>query len=155
MMEALSGAASGIAVVSLAIQLLQSVGTIKTIIRDVKSASKELERLIDLLNRLGALLDDVRSTMERQTSLQGQHFPASSMTILPCLKSCERSLTALQSVIERYQRAQAGTVLIVKKGGDDVRFGFKKNDVADFELRIQREIDCLHAALGAYMTNIQ
>jgi hypothetical protein len=154
-MEALSGAASGIAVVSLAIQVLQSIGTIKTFIRDVKGASKELERLVDLLDRLCALLEDVRSTMERQMPLQGQHFPAPSMTIFNCLKSCEVSLATLQSVIDKYQRAQAGTLSTVKRWNDDVRFGFKKNDIVEFELRIQREIDYLHAAIGLNMTNIQ
>jgi hypothetical protein len=153
-MEALSGAASGIAVVSLVIQLLQSVGTIKTFIRDVKGASKELERLLDLLDRLGALLDDVRNTMERQTSLQGQHFPAPSMTIFNCLKSCEDSLACLHSIIEKYGRSQNGNVSAVAKFKDDIRLGFKKKDIGDFEVRIQREIDYLHTALGLNTTNI-
>jgi heme exporter protein D len=73
-MEALSGAASGIAVVSLAIQLLQSVRTMKTFIRDIEGVSKELEHLADLLDRLGALLDDVRNTMERQRRSKNKTF---------------------------------------------------------------------------------
>jgi len=91
-MEALSGVASGMAVASLSIQLVQSIGTIKAFIRDVRGAPKELERLAELLDRLNALLEDTRNVMEWQTSLQGQHFPAPSMTIFNCLKSCETSL---------------------------------------------------------------
>lgn len=60
-MEALSGAASGMAVISLSIQLIQSVDKIRTFIRNVKGASAELERLAELLARLAAVLDDVRN----------------------------------------------------------------------------------------------
>jgi hypothetical protein len=51
-MEALSGVASGVAIASLSTQLVQSIGTIKTFIRNVKDAPKELDRLVDLLGRL-------------------------------------------------------------------------------------------------------
>jgi hypothetical protein len=53
------------AVASLSIQLVQSIGAIKTFIRNVKGAPEELERLVDLLERLAALLEDVRDVMER------------------------------------------------------------------------------------------
>jgi hypothetical protein len=61
----MDGAASIIAVVSLAIQLIQSVDTVRTFVRDVKGASKELERLVELLDRLSALLQDVRHVIEQ------------------------------------------------------------------------------------------
>jgi hypothetical protein len=153
-MEALSGVASGMAVASLAIQLVQSVRTVKTFIRDVKGASKELERLVELLDRLGALLDDVRNLMERQISLQGQHFPAPSMTIFNCLKSCEASLESLHSIIEKYMKSQSGNVSAMSKLKDDIKFGFKKKDIVDFEVRIQREIEYLQASLNLNSTDI-
>jgi hypothetical protein len=153
-MEALSAVASGMAVASLSIQLLQSVGTIKSFIRDVKGASKELERLETLLDRLNALLEDVHDVMERQTSLQGQHFPAPSQMIFDVLKSCEGSLEALQSVIVKYKRTSNGNTSTVKKLKDDIKFSFKAKDVAEFEVRMQREIDHLHAALGLNSTKI-
>jgi predicted small secreted protein len=68
-MDPLSGAASVIAVASLALQLLQSVNTVKAFVHDIQSASKDLERLADSLGRLGALFQDVRDVMEKQTSL--------------------------------------------------------------------------------------
>lgn len=60
-MEPLSGIASGMAVVSLSLQLIQSVDTIRTFIRNVKEAEKELERLASLLTRLAAILEDTRN----------------------------------------------------------------------------------------------
>jgi hypothetical protein len=62
-MEALSGVASGMAVASLSIQLVQLIGTIKAFIRDVRGAPEELERLAELLDRLNALLEDTRDAM--------------------------------------------------------------------------------------------
>lgn len=152
-MEALSGVASGMAVASLSLQLIQSIGTIKAFIRDVRGASKELERLASLLDRLNALLEDVRAVLERQTSLQDQHFPLPSMTIFECLRSCEASLKDLQDVAEKYQvAARSGTSFRKMKGS--VKFGFKTKDIAGFEERIQRDVDQLHAAVGINTTSI-
>lgn len=60
-MEPLSGAASAIAVVSLSIQLIESVDRIKSFIKNVKGAPKELERLVGLLTRLAAILHDAQN----------------------------------------------------------------------------------------------
>lgn len=148
-MEALSGVASGIAVVSLAIQLVDCVGRIKTLIRNVKDAQKELERLVDLLERLQALLEDVRALMERQISLEAQHFPTPSATIFRCLKSCEKTLEPLQAIIDEHMpsKSKASTSMNRLKSG--LRIGFKTKDIQDFEMRIEREINFLHASLGA------
>jgi hypothetical protein len=153
-MEALSGVASGMAVASLSIQLLQSVGTIKAFIRDVRGASKELERLIHLLDRLNALLEEVRDVMEQQTSLQGQHFPVPSQTVFDALKGCEGSLDSFHIVIEKYKRTPNSKISPLMKLKDDTRFSFKAKDIAGFEMQIQREIDTLHTALGLNSTRI-
>jgi hypothetical protein len=117
-MEVLSGVASGMAVVSLTVQLLQSANAIKTFIRDVKSASKELERLSESLDCLSALLTNVRDVMERQTSLQ--HCPLPSQTISDCLKSCQSSLGLLEETAKRYERKQGGSASALKKLKDDM-----------------------------------
>jgi hypothetical protein len=98
-MEVLSGVASGMAVVSLTVQLLQSANAIKTFIRDVKSASKELERLSDQLECLSALLTNVHDVVKRQTSLQ--HCPLPSPTISDCLKSCQSSFGLLEDIAKK------------------------------------------------------
>jgi hypothetical protein len=153
-MEVLSVAASGMAVASLSLQLLHTIGTIKTFIRDVKGASKELERLAALLDRLFALLENVRDVMERQTSLQGQHFPVPASMIFDALKSCEKSLEPLFAIVEKHKKSQTGSVPAVVKWKDEIKFGFKTKDIAEFASRIQREIDYLHAALTVNSTSI-
>jgi DNA repair ATPase RecN len=152
-MEVLSGVASGMAVVSLTVQLLQSTNTIKTFIRDVKSASKELERLSELLNCLNALLTNVRDVMERQTSLQ--HCPLPPQTIFDCLRSCECSLGLLEDIAKKYEKKQGGNASTMRKLKDDIKFGFKTQDISGIEARIQRDINGLNTALGTNATNIQ
>ncbi|KAF2033585.1 hypothetical protein EK21DRAFT_58205 [Setomelanomma holmii] len=150
-MDSLSGVASSMAVASLSIQLLESVSKIRTFLRYVKGASKELERLAELLDRLRALLEDVRDVMERQTSLQAQHFPAPSMTIFNSLKSCEESLKDLEIGIDKYKSVLCGAMKRLK---EDIKFAFKSRDIEGFEARIQRDIEYLHAALGMNTTSI-
>lgn len=153
-MEVLSVAASGMAVASLSLQLLHTIGTIKTFIRDVKGTSKELERLTGLLDRLHALLENFRDVIERQTSLQAQHFPAPAPMIFDALNSCQRSLEPLVAIVEKQKKSQAGNVSAVVKWKDDIKFGCKTKDIAEFEVRIQRDIDYLHAALTVNSTSI-
>ena len=37
---------------------------------------------------------------------------------------------------------------------DDVNFGFKRNEIASFEDRIQRDVDYFHAALAVNSSNV-
>ncbi|ORY17760.1 hypothetical protein BCR34DRAFT_454878, partial [Clohesyomyces aquaticus] len=97
------GAASGIAVASRALQLLHSVNAIKSFIRSAKGASSEVERLLELFERLSALLDEVRNVLELQSSLSAQHFPPPSPIIVGSLKSCESQLQPLKDIFEKYQ----------------------------------------------------
>jgi hypothetical protein len=152
-MEALSGVASAMAVVSLTVQLLQSANTLRTFVRDIKGASKELERLADLLECLSALLIDVHIITERQTSLQ--HCPLPPQTIFNCLKSCESSLGLLQEIAKKYERRQGPQVSAMRKLKHDIKFGFKIQDITSLEDRIQRDINNLNTALGTNATNIQ
>jgi hypothetical protein len=152
-MEVLSGVASGMAVVSLTVQLLQSANAIKTFIRDVKSASKELERLSESLDCLSALLTNVRDVMERQTSLQ--HCPLPPQTVYDCLKSCQSSLGLLEDITKKYERKQGSGASAIRKLKDDIKFGFKTQDITSIEARIQRDINGLNTALGTNMTQIQ
>jgi hypothetical protein len=156
-MEPLSGVASGMAVVSLSLQLIQSVFIINTFIRAVKGASKELERLVESLDRLRALLEDICQLMELQTSrsTSSPGIPMPSMTIFNCLKSCEHQLLPLQSIVDKYGNVQSRDR---SKGGklwDSVTMGFKTKDIQGFEAHIQQEMANLTTALIMNSTSIQ
>ncbi|CAO2657863.1 Nn.00g071230.m01.CDS01 [Neocucurbitaria sp. VM-36] len=147
-MEALSGVASGMAVVSLSIQLIQSVDKIKTLIRNVKGAPTELARLTELLIRLTAMLRDVCNLLERQSSLHMhvKDFPTASPTILTCLQSCENTLQALEVLLGEVQKTHDGTTMTQLRKG--IRIGLKTKDIAALELRLQHEINFLQTALN-------
>jgi hypothetical protein len=153
-MEVLSGVASGMAVASLSLQLLQSIDTVRTFVRDVKGAPKELQRLAALLDRLHALLRTIRDMLERQTTLQAQNFPAPSPIIFEALKSCESSLEPLCSVVEKCGKERDGKSSSLVRLKDDIKIGLKTKDIAGFEAQIQREIEYLHTALSVNSTCI-
>jgi ABC-type multidrug transport system fused ATPase/permease subunit len=147
----MDGAASIIAVVSLAVQLIQSVDTVKTFVRDVKGASKELERLAELLDRLSALFPDVRHVMEQQTSLP--QFPLPLNGIFVCLRGCEKSLATLNDFVKKHQK-NAATGSAVTRLKDEIKLDLKTKEINAFEARIQRDIDNLHASFGTNTTSI-
>jgi hypothetical protein len=147
----MDGAASIIAIISLAIQLIQSVDTVRTFVRDVKGASKELERLVELLDRLSALLQDVRHVIEQQTSLPQLPLPPNGIFV--CLRSCETSLGILNDFVKKHQK-NATRASAVTRLKDDIKLGRKAKEINTFEIRIQRDIDNLHASLGTNTTSI-
>lgn len=153
-MEVLSAAASGMAVASLSIQLIDSIGTIRTFIRNVKDAPKELERLVDLLDRLSTLLESVRDLMERQTSLQADHFPTPSTAILEALKSCEKTIQPLCDLVEKFKSSTSQKGSTLTKFMMDLKLAFKAKNIAELDARIERDINHLHTLLGVNTTAI-
>jgi hypothetical protein len=144
-MDGLSGVASGMAVASLSLQLIQSIGTIKTFIRDVKGATEELKKLATQLTILNAYLEEVRNLMEQQTSQQ--YLPAPFMPIYECLQGYETSLGLLQEVIDKY-KASCGNGTAIARVKNGIKFGFKTKDIASYAARIQRDVEYLHALLN-------
>jgi hypothetical protein len=153
-MEALSGAASGIAVISLAIQLSQSVALIREFVRDVKGASKELERLVGKLELLNALLEDAQKILEKQLSLQSMHFPAPSMAIFKCLQSCENSIKPLMDTVKKFTPPQSQLSSATARLKNEVKIGLKTKEILTLETRIQHDIDLLTSALSMNQNGI-
>lgn len=153
-MEALSGVASGMAVASLSIQLIESINKIKTLIRNVKNAPNELIRLNELLERLGALVEDVRDVLGQQQSSPGHPFPTPSMTIFNCLKGCESSLQPLNDLVETHEQSQSQMGSAMTKIKGNIKFALKVKDIAGFENRIQQDVNYLTNALVLNQTKM-
>jgi hypothetical protein len=147
-------AASAVGIVSLSLQLIETINKIRTFVRDVKDAPKELLRLGDLLGRLGALIQDIRTSMENQKSLLGQQIPAPSLSIFQSLKACEKSLEPLLELVKKCQDSRVSGNSTMAKLKSDIRLGMKTKDILEFETRIQHEINYLQVALLMNMTNI-
>ena len=78
--DGLSAAASGIAVISLAMQLTEFAREIQRLLREVADASKEVGRLVDMLEYRSDMLDGVRTTIGNK-GLEEQEFDGSSVML--------------------------------------------------------------------------
>ena len=145
-------AASGIAVASIAIQLLNSTNTIRTFIRDVKNAPQELLRVASLLDRLGGILQIIVDLLDQQALLNDQLFPVPD-SIQGCLRRCEESIVPLQEIVDKYSSSKTSNRL--RRLQADVRAALKAGDVRSLEIRLQQEIEILSLALVANGTKIQ
>ena len=67
-MDGLSAAGGVLAIVTLAIQLVGTVGGIRHFIKNVVDAPKEQQKLASLLDLLELLLQVIQATSERETS---------------------------------------------------------------------------------------
>jgi hypothetical protein len=137
-------AASGIAVASIAIQLLDSTNTIRTFIRDVKSAPQELLRVSSLLDSLSGILQNVVDLLEQQALLNDQLIPVPE-SIHRCLQRCRESIVPLREIFERYSSSQASNRLHRLRA--DVRAALKAGVVRSLEIRLQQTIEILNSAL--------
>ena len=153
-MEALSGAASGIAVISLTIQLIQSVALIREFIKDVKGASKELHRLMGKLELLNALLENVQNVLEQQSSLSGMHFPAPSVAIFKCLQGCEDSIQPLVDIVKKLSLPQSQSSSSTARLKSEIKLGLKTKEITTLETRIQHDIDLLTTSLPVNQNSI-
>jgi uncharacterized protein YoxC len=99
-MDGLSAAASGIAVISLALQLVDSVRQIQRFLRKVSEAPKELRRLIELLEQLELILESIGELINKQQQQGGNQDVAVSETVLRAMKTCENTVKGLASTVD-------------------------------------------------------
>jgi hypothetical protein len=76
------------------------------------------------------------------------------MTIFMYLQSCEKTLQPLNDLVEKMGSStlRFGPAVASLKIG--IKVGLKAKDIADFESRIERDINNLHATLGTHTTAI-
>lgn len=145
-------AASGIAVASIAIQLLESTNRIRNFLRSVENAPQDLQRVANFLDRLSTLLGEVQDLLDMQASIQDQLFPASGV-IRTFLQSCKESLAPLQAKVDKYSKSPASNRL--RRRQMDLRAALNAGDLRNLEMHLQQEINSLGAALSVNGLRIQ
>jgi len=153
-MDGLSAAASGIAVVSLAIQLVDSVREMQRFLRDVSEAPKELRRLIDLLEQLELILENIGALVERQQQGAVQTELDLSASILKAMKTCESKLKMLEDVVGTAKKSANATNKATRKFGD-FRLACKKDNIEDCERQLHDAISLLHLAMTTNLTYVE
>ena len=90
-----------IAVVSLGIQLAESVQKIRNFLRGVKEASEELQRLITKIDLLYDIFENVNGIIEQQRDMPSHHRLI--QLFVGALRACETSVNRLESELVRVQ----------------------------------------------------
>lgn len=150
-MDGLSGAASLIAVVSLAIQLGESVHKFSNLLRSIRNAPKDLQGLIKNLDRLQCILAEVAQLAEQQRSHGGT--PPPSTAILTALDDCRTHYKALEAYASKI------TASLQQKGLQKTWASWKiparKENLQKLHGELIRSIDQLGTVLVLNITRIQ
>ena len=93
-MDGLSAGASGIAVVSIAIQLAESIKRLSDFVGSIQEAPKDIESILFELQMLSGTLDDIR--------LHSSVYNANSNTEF-VLEKLERKITAFLNLANQYK----------------------------------------------------
>ncbi|KAE8452504.1 hypothetical protein EG329_000407 [Mollisiaceae sp. DMI_Dod_QoI] len=142
-MDGLSAAASGIAVVSLAIQLVDSVREIQRFLRSIADAAEELNRLVDLLEQLELILQSIGKLVEHQRAQHGDLDIDVSPSILKSVQTCEKTLQKLNKLIEKVKHNAKAKGRVTRALGH-FWLGCKKEDIEDFENQLHRSVSNLN-----------
>jgi len=149
-MDGLSAAASGIAVVSLAIQLVDSVEKIKRFLRNVSDAPKELERLVDLLDQLELILQQIAQLVQQQIDARSGETDIPT-TVMRAIKTCESKLGMLEKLIETTKQASSASNRATRTIGS-LKLAWKKKDIQECENQLRDAINLLTLTMMANLT---
>ena len=150
-MDGLSAAASGIAVVSLAIQVVNSIREIQRFLRSVSDAPKELRRLINLLEQLELILENIGILIKEQRKQSGDIDIDMSPDVWRAIKTCEDKVGMLKSTIKTVRRETRATNKTTK-ALESFRLACKKKDIEEFESQLQSTLSLLNLAMTANLT---
>lgn len=148
-MDGLSTVASGMAVASLAIQLVDSVREFQRFMRRLSHVRTELKRLIDLLYQLELIFECIGNLIPQQ---EGYMTDANiTSNIFRSMKTCEDTLSILGNVVESAKKASVSKSKVGQSFGL-YKLAWKRKDIEDYENELQRMIGILDLAMTINLT---
>ncbi|KAL8722314.1 MAG: hypothetical protein Q9225_001162 [Loekoesia sp. 1 TL-2023] len=150
-MDGLSGAASLIAVISLAVQLGDSVHKFSKSLKSVRSAPKDLQGLIKNLDRLQCILAEVAQLAEQQRNHGSA--PPPSTTLLTALEDCRTQYQALEAYASKVTASLQRSGL--QKTWASWKIPARKENLQKLYGELIRSIDQLGTVLVLNTTRIQ
>jgi hypothetical protein len=145
-MDGLSAAASGMAVASLAIQLVDSVREICRFFRTLKDAPEELIRLLDLLEHMELMLDNIGKLVERDSDI--------SPSVLKAIQTCEKALNKLGALIQKVKR-ESSAQSPLKRSLGFFKLACKKEEVEEIETQVDRAVNNLNLVMTYYPVHLK
>jgi hypothetical protein len=152
-MEGLGVAASGIAVVSLAVQLVGSIRDIRRFLGQVSGAPRELKRLINLLEQLELILQNIGMVVENQRKHNGTGDVDVSSSVLRAIEACESRVATVQEVVDSAKRSSISSNRTTRALGS-FKLACKKREIEDFESQLLNAISLLNLVMTTNLTSV-
>ena len=151
-MDGLSSAASAIALVSLAIQLVDTVQEISKFLKNVQNAPKEVLRLIETLDQLQGTLDNVRHLIDQQFLVL--RLPGSPAFITKAMENCVKQIKALETFASAAKRSLDHQHRL-RRTWASMRVVAKQQDIEDIQCRLRDAKMDLQFALSSNSWHLQ
>ena len=145
-MDPLSTAASGIAVISLAVQLAGSVQDIYHFLRGMNDAPKEFARLVGLLEQLHCILDGIQALHSKEKPQDS--IPKMHSSVMSALKMCQSRVDLLEGIVDK-AKSDPSKSSKVSNTFASLKLTLKKKDVEEFESQLARAMMMLQTSLTA------
>lgn len=150
-MDGLSAAASGIAVVSFALQLVGSVRDIRRFLHDMSEGPEELKRLVDLLEQLEIVLEQVGLLAQRQRGNTRLGRPSAMTSVLKAITTCQKKLALLEGVVKATKDVSANSKRATRTLGS-FKLVCKKTDIRWIEQQLNEAVNLLSLTMMANLT---
>lgn len=150
-MDGLSAAASGIAVVSLALQLVGSVRDIRRFLHGMSEAPEELKRLMDLLEQLEIILEQVGLLAQRQRGNTRVERTSVMTGVLRAITTCQKKLELLEGVVKATKDVKASSNRVTRTLGS-FKLVCKKTDIRWIEQQLNEAVNLLSLTMMANLT---
>jgi ABC-type transporter Mla subunit MlaD len=143
---------SSFAVISLAIQLLETTQKIRSFLHDVRDAPKEIIRLTELLDQLHGTLDNVKSLLEQQYLVL--RLPGSPVHMIRALENCEKTMQQLESVVKKAKES-FGHQQCVKRTWASMRFASTRETIRELQDQLRDAKADLQGAISSNTWQLQ
>ena len=130
----MDGVSSAFAVVSLAIQLVETGEKISKFLSSVQGAPNEITKLAQTLDQLNSTLKQVSSLLEQQYLVL--RLPGSPVFIANALENCEKRIKTLENVIQKVKNSMDHQNR-VQRSWAAMRFVSKKEDIQEWQSQLR------------------
>ena len=145
--------ASGVfAVISLSLQLAETVKKVDNFLRDVQNAPDELKRLVDTLDQLNLILVQVKTYVKQQSRTDG--LPGCTDVIERILHSCESNVRKLDSYVNVFQTLFNGKGQR-RKIWASIKTVIKKEEIVQMRGLIDQDISSLQTTMLINISHLQ
>lgn len=128
MAEILAVVASGMSVVSLAIQFADSIQKLKGFCDIMKSATDEIRLALDELEILSLILEDINQSVQQELFLS----PRIKIAVMKSLRLCRVSSEALMSLVKEMENSSS-----VGRKRSVLKFALQKDKMDMFKLKLE------------------